>query len=191
MPRHKKIALAVIGLLFAGAAAALVWKRVSAGRVRIIAASAIEPLLVPRRAAPAIDAVDASGRPMSLEPMRGRWVLLNLWFSDCEPCREEMPSLDALARAYAGRHLEVVALSVDPTWDKVRAFHKSERALAKRPPAYRLWLDAKKATPPRYGSFKFPETFLVDPKGDLVARFVGPRDWASPAARSLVESLAR
>ena len=138
---------------------------------------------------PEVSAADEKGAPKTLASLRGRPVLLNFWFSDCAPCREEMASLDRLARKLGDR-LPVVTLSVDPSWAKVRAFHDADPALRGRKPAYRLWLDAKKSTPPRFGSFKFPETFLIGKDGELVARFVGPRDWSSPAALALMERIA-
>ena len=68
---------------------------------------------------------------------------------------------------------------------------KDDPTLRGKVPAYKLWLDAKKLTPPRYGSFKFPETFLISPAGELLARFVGPRDWASPQAVAMLRGLVQ
>lgn len=181
--------LGVLGAGLAAVAGAKVYEKRAGAPERALAESPLEPLL---RSGPAPDfsAPDEAGRTLSLGQFRGRLLVLNFWYTDCEPCRDEMPSLNALARSVAGRGVEIVALSVDPDWKKVRAFHESDPHL-KRGPAYRVLLDPQRSIPPRYGTFKFPETFLISPEGRLLARFVGPRDWSTPAARRLVESLAR
>lgn len=148
--------------------------------------SPLEPLRLSGDAPP-FAATDASGRSVSLADLRGRPVVLNFWYSDCEPCRHEMPSLHALAERASG--VQVVALSVDASWKKVHDFFASDPRLAR--PAFRTLLDPQRTVPPRYGTFKFPETFLIDARGRLVARVIGPRDWASADAVALVEALAR
>lgn len=181
------LGLAVLSL--AGLAGAKVFAVMQPGPPAALLRSPMDPLLK-SGPAPEVSGYDRAGVLRGLGDLRGRHVLLNLWFSDCEPCRDEMPSLDALAKQLAGR-VEVVALSVDPSWEKVDGFHQSDPTLRGKVPAYKLWLDAKKLTPPRYGSFKFPETFLISPAGELLARFVGPRDWASPQAVAMLRGLVQ
>jgi thiol-disulfide isomerase/thioredoxin len=60
--------------------------------------------------AQSFDVRRTDGRVDSLAAHRGQVVLMNLWATWCPPCREEMPALQAFARAYAGR---VVVLGVD------------------------------------------------------------------------------
>jgi hypothetical protein len=83
----------------------------------------------------------------------------------------------------------VVTLSVDPSWEKLRGFFGNEPYFQGRTPAFHVLLDKAKLTPPRYGTFKYPETYLVGRRGELLARFVGPRDWQSEAAFRLIEEL--
>jgi len=187
------VVVAVVGA--GGLLAAKVYERARPGVPSWLAgdeARKMDVLAVSGRA-PAVEAVDEKGAVKTLESLRGRVVLLNFWFSDCAPCREEMASLDALAKGMGKggngvNGLKVVALSVDPSWEKVRGFHEAEPALRGRKPGvgYEVWLDAKKQTPPRYGSFKFPETFLIGRDGELLGRFVGPRDWSTPASVGLM-----
>jgi peroxiredoxin len=40
-----------------------------------------------------------------------------------------------------------------------------------------------------YGVWGPPTVYVVDRRGQLVGRAAGPRDWASPAARSLLQGL--
>lgn len=185
----RKVAVLAAGAAAAAAIAAFKIREHAVHRPALaLVRSPLDPILC-EGPAPEFAAPDADGKVHSLAELRGRHVLLNLWFSDCEPCRDEMPSLDALARRFAGRGIEVVALSVDPTWEKVRAFLATDPHLRARKPAFRLLLDPQKTVPPRYGTYKFPETFLIGPDGDLLARFVGPRDWSGPAVTNLIANL--
>jgi len=155
-----------------------------------LARSALQPI-ARGDLAPTFQAPDLSGRTVSLESFRGRLVVLNFWFTECAPCREEMPSLDRLARRVGGQGVEVLALSVDDEKGKVERFLAADAHLKGRNPAFRVLLDPQKLVPPRYGTYKYPETYLISGTGRILARFVGPRDWASPEAIKLVESLAR
>ena len=44
---------------------------------------------------------------------KGKVVVLNIWATWCGPCKTEMPTLAKLAQAYAGKPVEVVAISID------------------------------------------------------------------------------
>ncbi|MBP6679293.1 MAG: TlpA family protein disulfide reductase, partial [Paracoccus sp.] len=54
---------------------------------------------------------DPEGGTHSLADYRGKVVLLNFWATWCAPCREEMPSLDALQAELGGDDFQVVAIA--------------------------------------------------------------------------------
>lgn len=118
---------------------------------------------------------NSKGIDISWSQFAGQWVLLNFWATWCHPCREEMPSLDRLSRHFKDRLL-VVAISVDEHWDSVSQF------FLQQPPPFVLAWDREKKLAHYLQTEKFPETFLVNPQGQVMARFVGPRDWSSDAA---------
>jgi len=53
------------------------------------------------------------GKPMKIADLKGKVVVLNLWATWCGPCKVEMPTLAKLAGSYAGKPVEVVAVSID------------------------------------------------------------------------------
>ncbi|MEO1269334.1 MAG: redoxin domain-containing protein, partial [Myxococcota bacterium] len=61
------------------------------------------------RPAPDWTLTDLQGNPVPLTSLRGKVVFLNFWASWCAPCREEMPSMEELARKYQGRDLVMIA----------------------------------------------------------------------------------
>ncbi|MBS2023664.1 MAG: TlpA family protein disulfide reductase [Deltaproteobacteria bacterium] len=123
------------------------------------------------------------GGKIDLASMKGKLVLVNFWASWCAPCRDEEPSLDALARRYDPGTFEVLAVSVDDDWAAVDGF------FGKRAPAYRVALDVDKRTSLAYGTSKFPESYLVDANGVVQLKFVGPRNWTEPAVFTVLESM--
>lgn len=117
---------------------------------------------------------DANGKIWSLKDLVGRPVLLNFWATWCAPCVEEMPSLEALA-TQVGKDAVVLAVSVDDDWAAVRRF------FPKGTPLSVVW-DESKEVPKRFGTDKYPETFLIDAAGKLRHYFVNKRKWDSGEA---------
>lgn len=65
------------------------------------------------RSVAAVQFTDQQGRARSLDDLRGKVVVLNIWATWCVPCRKEMPALDRLQGTLGGAELKVVPLSVD------------------------------------------------------------------------------
>ncbi len=128
------------------------------------------------RTAPAFTLKDRDGAEYSLADLAGRPVLLNFWASWCPPCLDEMPSLQKLTADLAGTDLAVVAVTLDENWaDAVGAMEKTgfgEGIL--------VVADHDRAVAHEYGTFKVPETYLIDRQGRIVHQFIGPREWSDP-----------
>lgn len=71
---------------------------------------------------PEIELASLEGRGLKLSSFRGKVVLLDVWASWCEPCKEELPWLDDVAARLRGRGVEVLAVSVDQEVANVRTF---------------------------------------------------------------------
>jgi len=123
------------------------------------------------------------GGTIELGKSRGKLVLVNFWASWCAPCRDEEPSLDKLATLFDPGSFELVAISADEGWAPVEKFFGA------RVPAYRVALDEDGKVRDRWGTNKFPESYLVDASGALKFKVVGPRDWTSPEALALLEQM--
>lgn len=139
--------------------------------------------------APAFTATDVagadSGATRTLADYEGEVVLLNIWATWCAPCREEMPSIQALHDRYAARGLKVVAVSIDDA--------KGEQAIRDFAREFGLTFeilheptgDIQRA----YQTTGVPETFIIGPDGVIQRKQVGHADWDSPANRALVAGL--
>jgi len=139
-------------------------------------AACSEPPPVPTIGQPVPDVVlpDLEGRTVSLSDFRGEVVVLNFWATWCPPCVEEMPSLQKLQQALGDKGLRVLAASVDESLEDVERFRQE----------YQLSLpilhDRGGKIAHRFSTFKYPETYIVDRDGRLVAKVIGPRDWIAP-----------
>ena len=70
--------------------------------------------------------IDSVPARKSLSDYRGDVVMINIWATWCGPCRIEMPSIEQLHRAYAGKGLKILAISVDDPGSEpaIRSFVK-------------------------------------------------------------------
>lgn len=127
---------------------------------------------------------DMEGRQVALDSYRGKVVFLNFWATWCAPCRREMPDIQSLHRKMDPNQFAVVTVSVDDGGREDVASFFRERQLD-----VPTLLDPKDEIARVYGVTGFPETFLIDKTGKVVERFIGPRDWLSPAYMDLYRRL--
>ena len=118
---------------------------------------------------------DVAGGRHALEAFRGRYVLLNLWATWCGPCVNELPSLARLAKFAPG--LKVLAVDWHEKPPAVNAFLKSHDA-----GSLPTLVDDSGAIMRGLGASALPMTVLIDPKGKIIARALGPADWSSQEA---------
>jgi peroxiredoxin len=156
----------------------------TAETTRSNACRAMKPDAVPaallNREAPDFELADHTGKKWSLAKLRGRPVLLNFWATWCPPCAEEMPGMEDLSRK-VGDQAVVLAVSVDENWDLVSRFFPRGTPLS-------IVLDESKELPKKYGTEKYPESFLIDPQGRVRHYFINTRKWGEPEAVQCLES---
>ena len=130
---------------------------------------------------PGLDLADLDGKRWTLSALAGRVVLLNFWATWCEPCRIEMPSLDALAKEHGD--LVILAVNYKESAEVVRAF------LKRMPYKATILLDADGDAATEWTPRIFPSTVLIGRTGRPSATVLGDLDWTSAAAHELIEPL--
>jgi len=104
----------------------------------------------------------------SIEDYRGQWVLLNVWASWCGPCRKESPALDRFEKRNRGK-IAVVGLDTKDLNEDALAFLKEFGI------EYPQLRDASgDYTDAKLKTTGVPESFLIDPQGNLAAHYPGP-----------------
>jgi peroxiredoxin len=145
-------------------------------------------LIRPGRAMAATDFTIPSltGRPLRLSDFKGKVVFLNFWATWCPPCKEEMPSMERLYRRYSDRGFAIVAVSIDSGGaPPVAAFVKRFGL------TFPVGLDSKMTVANQYTVRALPSTFLIDRSGTIAAFAMGPRDFDSRAAHTVVDALLK
>ena len=118
--------------------------------------------------------VQDADHKVSLADFRGKIVVLNFWATWCPPCVEEMPSLVQLQERFKNKGLTVLGISVDVDGD---AYHKFLKHYKIDVPTVR---DSDQKTSNLYGSFKWPETYIIDRNGIVRRKFIGAVEWSQP-----------
>lgn len=131
---------------------------------------------------PEVEFRTSNGRRLSLEHFHGQVVLLNIWATWCDDCRDTVSSMDRLKAIHGADGLEVLAVSVgDQGANEVRRFLRENgvRNLS-------LYLDKGKMTQNALGSGPLPVTMLIDRNGNVVGSLFGAAEWDSADALSLI-----
>jgi peroxiredoxin len=132
--------------------------------------------------APDFTLKDYAGREVSLSSLRGQVVMVNFWATWCGTCVVEMASMERMAEHFRGKPFRLLAVSVDDDWPTVRKF------FAKGTPLDVL-LDSSRSVPKKWGTEKFPESFLIDKDGTIRYYVVSNRDWSAPSVSACVDAM--
>ena len=136
--------------------------------------------------APAFTLIDLQGRRLALSDYRGEVVLLNFWATWCAPCLVEMPGMERLYQDLKKEGFEILAVSSDPQGRAVTQPFVESKGLT-----FPVLHDSDYRVSGRYGVRTLPMSFLIDRNGTLIHRVFGARDWNTPEARTLIQTLLR
>jgi peroxiredoxin len=142
---------------------AMVW--VLAGRT---AGAELPPAAQTNRPAPDFALPGIDGQTVRLSDYRGKVVLLNFWYTGCEPCREETPALQAAYQKLSGQGLEIVGVNVRANERKgssgeadIRSFVDSYKV------TYPIVLDTDSQSGRDYQVYVLPTSFMIDREGKI------------------------
>ena len=125
--------------------------------------------------APGFTLQDLTGRSVSLQDLSGKVVLLHFWATWCPPCLTELPALIRFSKGLNPDKFALLAVCVDDTGpEAVGAFLES---WGFEIPAL---LDKGGRLARKYGTYRYPETYILDREGFLQKKIVGAGDWNSP-----------
>src|ERR1044071_7315757 len=100
-----------------------------------------------------------NGQTISVPGFGGKLLVLNFWATWCPPCVEETPSLSRFAVQMAPAGVVVLAISVDKDEKVYREF------LARHRPAFLTARDPEAKINADYGTFKYPDTYVIGVDG--------------------------
>ena len=129
---------------------------------------------------------DAAGKPVKLADLKGKVLVVNLWATWCAPCKIEMPQLAKLQADYAGKPVQVVAISID----KPEALAEARAFIAGKPPlAFYSDPAAKLPWALKPSAAGMPTTVIYGKDGFERGRVSGEADWAGDGAKSVIDKV--
>jgi cytochrome c biogenesis protein CcmG, thiol:disulfide interchange protein DsbE len=140
--------------------------------------------------APNFSITTSAGDQMTPRNFGGKVLVLNFWASWCAPCVEEAPSLNEFAKAFKDSGVVVLGVSVDRNEQLYQNFVKRFAV------SYPTARDPEENISYRYGTYKIPESYIIDRNGKVVRKYAGlpERDgqaisWMDPELVGFVKSL--
>jgi cytochrome c biogenesis protein CcmG/thiol:disulfide interchange protein DsbE len=120
------------------------------------------------RPVPAVTLAPLEGGELALADARGKIVVLNFWSSWCVPCQEEAPALERAWQGLRDRDVLVVGVNMWEPLSDARRFVRDYRISFPNAP------DPNGRLAIELGLTGIPETYIVDARGQVVRRWVGP-----------------
>ena len=136
--------------------------------------------------APEFSLYDPSGKTYTLSELRGSVVFINFWATWCPPCIEEMPSIQNLYNGFKDKkEFRMVTILYKDDYNKAMAYMKQNNYTLP------VLIDREGKSAKAYGVTGVPETYIVDKQGVLREKVIGPADWNSTQADSLISNLLK
>ncbi|MFP5402488.1 MAG: peroxiredoxin family protein [Gammaproteobacteria bacterium] len=139
----------------------------------LVLVGALAYALTEKPKAPAATFTTLEGRPIALDSLRGKVVLVNFWATSCPGCIKEMPGMIEVYRQYRDRGFEIVAVAMqyDPP-QYVTNFVQTRQL------PFPVALDADGSHARAFGDVRLtPTSFLVGKDGRIVEQKLGELDF--------------
>ncbi|MGF1923807.1 MAG: TlpA family protein disulfide reductase [Bacteroidia bacterium] len=121
-------------------------------------------IAIPGTRAPLFTKLDINGKSLSLESLKGKYVLLDFWGSWCVPCRKGNPHLISLYEKYRKLGFEIIGIAAD---DQTQYAWRKAVKDDKLP-----WLQILQGDlSDQYKIASYPTKILIDQKGNIIGRF--------------------
>lgn len=154
-----------------------------AGLAFVVANSLYERVVAVGDKAPRFTVTTDKGRQLSTSEFGGKVLVVNFWATWCPPCIDELPSLQNLAKELGPKGVVVLGVSVDKNEATYKRFLEQARI------SFETSRDPEAFISADYGTFKYPETYVIDSTGKVRQKHIGPRDWMEPALIKSIEGL--
>lgn len=135
------------------------------------------------KAAPEIDTADIDGKKVKLSDLKGKVVVLDFWFTDCQPCRRMIPHTRDLVKKMANKPFVFVSISADEKKEVLQKF------IEKTPMPWTHWYSGPEGVVEEWEVETFPTVYILDAKGVIRKKIQDASDKAIEAIGKEVEKL--
>jgi thiol-disulfide isomerase/thioredoxin len=126
---------------------------------------------------------DLNSRPVSLSDFRGKIVFLNFWTTWCYACRIEMPDMEKLYQKFKNKDFAIVTINLQESASQVKQFFKEFNL------TFTALLDSDGEVGAHFMITAIPTSFILDKKGIIIGKVMGPREWDGKKAFALFEHM--
>lgn len=137
-----------------------------------------------REKAPDFYLESLTGEKVQLKSLKGKVIFLNFWATWCGPCKEEMPSMEALCQGFKDKGFAFLTISLDYEGRKT-----VKKFMEKQQYDFPVLLDPTSKTLQLFQVSRIPTTVIIDRGGRMIGRVIGPRDWYCPDVLALIDQL--
>ena len=124
--------------------------------------------------APDFTILSDRGHKITPADFGGKLLVLNFWATWCAPCVDEVPSLNAFQKEFGKQGVVVLGVSIDTNEQQYRRFLENFHI------TFDTWRDPDADIATRYGTFEFPETYIIDSSGHVVQKIISNKNWVDP-----------
>lgn len=124
-----------------------------------------------------------SGKTFTPTEFGGKLLVLNFWAGWCQPCWSEAPSLEQFTREFGPQGVVVLGVSMDTKPEVYKNF------LDQFGVSFEVAMDPTWDIAASYGTFKLPETYIIDRSGKVVLKVVNAQNWMEPGFVASVKRL--
>jgi peroxiredoxin len=110
---------------------------------------------------------DTTGKPVSLNSFRGKYVLVDFWASWCKPCRMENPNVVTAFKKFKDKNFTVLGVSLDRSRESWLQAIKDDGLLWTQVSDLQYWNNAAAR---KYKIESIPQNYLIDPNGKIVGK---------------------
>jgi len=155
----------------------------------IIALISIKPTHSPKittvgGTTPDFELTDLSNDKIKLTDRKGSVIFINFWATWCTSCIDEMPSIERLSRIFSGNaRFKLVTILYKDEEDRAISYMKQNDY------TFPVYLNPDESAAKLFGITGVPETFIIDKKGILRHKVIGPAEWDSPSTTQAFQTL--
>ncbi|RHW41957.1 TlpA family protein disulfide reductase [Neobacillus notoginsengisoli] len=134
--------------------------------------------------APDFELTTLNGETVKLSDYKGKKVILNFWATWCPPCKAEMPHMQNFYEKNKDKGIEIVAVNLTKMDKGKKEIDKFVKDFGL---TFDIPLDRGGDIGMQYQAFIIPTSYIIDTKGRIVTKFIGPMD--EPTMESLTKDI--